>query len=162
LLWVRPVHGQPVSLYFPASRIALLVVLSYGQAQLYPGFGLGPVEVLRRYWLITDTAFLAMASLILALKLENSRVTLALGLSLASVPLLRAMTLRATRRWARWADPVTVVAGDVAYERILRVLRSSPTAEFRPAGRIDAGRVRRPTRLRPVPNGSHRAGTRGG
>jgi Undecaprenyl-phosphate galactose phosphotransferase WbaP len=143
LLWARPVHGQPVSLYLPASPIMLLVVLAYGQARLYPGFGLGPVEVLRRYWLITATAFLAMASLVFALKLENvySRVTLALalGLSLALVPLLRGVTLRAARRWSWWAEPVTVVAGDVAYERIARVLRSSPGAEFRPAGRIDGG-----------------------
>jgi Undecaprenyl-phosphate galactose phosphotransferase WbaP len=143
LLWARPVHGQPVSLYLPASPIMLLVVLSYGQARLYPGFGLGPVEVLRRYWLITATAFLAMASLVFALKLENvySRVTLALAfaLSLALVPLLRAVTVRAARRWSWWPEAVTVVAGDVAFERIARVLRSSPAAEFRPAGRIDGG-----------------------
>jgi Undecaprenyl-phosphate galactose phosphotransferase WbaP len=143
LLWARPVHGQPIGLYLPVSVIALLVVLAYGQARVYPGFGLGPVEVLRRYWLITATAFLAMASLVFALKLENlySRMTLALafGLSLALVPLLRAMTLRAARRWSWWPEPVTVVAGDVAYERIARVLRSSRAAEFRPAGRIDGG-----------------------
>jgi Undecaprenyl-phosphate galactose phosphotransferase WbaP len=145
LLWARPVHGQPAALYIATMPIALLVVLAYGQARLYPGFGLGPVEVFRRYCLITATAFLAMASLVFALKLENlySRVTLALafGLTLALIPLLRAATLRAARRWPWWRELVTVVADDVGYERIVRILRSSPTAEFRPAGRIDGGEV---------------------
>jgi hypothetical protein len=135
LLWARPVHGQPVSM--------LLVVDACGQARLYPGFGLGRVEVLRRYWLITATAFLAIASLVFGLKLENvySRLTLAFGFgrSLALMPLLRAPLLRAAWRRSWWAKPVTVEAGHVAYERIVRVLRSSPAVEFRPAGRIDGG-----------------------
>jgi Undecaprenyl-phosphate galactose phosphotransferase WbaP len=142
LLWARPVHGQPVLLYLPAAPAVFLMVLGYAQARLYPGFGLGPVEVLRRYWLVTALAFLAMAALVLALKLDNvySRVTLTLafGLSLTLVPLLRGLALRVARRWRWWPEPVVLVGTGEGMEKMRRVLAASSSAEFRPAGSIVA------------------------
>jgi Undecaprenyl-phosphate galactose phosphotransferase WbaP len=140
LLWARPVHGQPVSLYLPAAPIALLVVLAYAQARLYPGFGLGPVETMRRYWLVTATAFLAMAALVFVLKLDNiySRVTLtlALVLSLALVPLMRALTVRLASGRPWWPEPVTLVVDDGRTGPAQRMLAEQPTREFRAVGTV--------------------------
>ena len=142
LLWAGPVHGQPVLLYLPAAPVAFLMVMGYAQARLYPGFGLGPVEVLRRYWLVTALSFLAMAALVLALKLDNvySRVTLvfAFTLSLTLVPLLRGGALRLARRLRWWPEPVVLVGSGEGMERMRRAMEARSTAEFRPAGAIVA------------------------
>ena len=62
-----------------------LFLLGYAQAGLYPGFGLGPVEILRRSSLVTATGFLALAAVSFAFKLPYlfSRVTFALAFLLA-------------------------------------------------------------------------------
>lgn len=141
LLWARPVHGQDVGLYLPAAPVAILVAFAYGQAGLYPGFGLGPVETLRRYWLVTATAFLTMAALVFALKLDNlySRVTLAIAmaLSLALVPLFRRLTLRVSRRWSWWPEPVVLVADGSHTSRARQLLEQRPAVEFRTVGTVD-------------------------
>lgn len=111
--WAYPVRGQEISLYLPAAPAVILFVLAYAQAGLYPGFGLGPVETLRRYWLVTATVFLVLAALIFILKIEDlySRVTLlmATGFSLVMVPLMRGLALRLAGRLHWWAEPVVLV-----------------------------------------------------
>jgi Undecaprenyl-phosphate galactose phosphotransferase WbaP len=138
LLWAQPVRSQPFALYLPALPLLTLVVLGYAQAGLYPGFGLGPVEALRRYWLVTATAFLIIAGLVFALKIEDqySRVTLALALvlSLILVPLMRLFVTRVARRWSWWREPVVLVGTgsrtDLAWHHFSR----RAAGEFRPVG----------------------------
>jgi lipopolysaccharide/colanic/teichoic acid biosynthesis glycosyltransferase len=141
LLWARPVHGQDIALYLPAAPIALMVALAYGQAGLYPGFGLGPVESLRRYWILTTAAFLVMAALVFAFQLEHvySRITVAIALvlSLGLVPLLRSVTLRAARRRPWWPEPVVVVGNGPGTGRTRRFLAQWPSAEFRAVGTVE-------------------------
>jgi Undecaprenyl-phosphate galactose phosphotransferase WbaP len=140
LLWARPVHGQDITLYLPAAPTVLLMALAYGQAGLYPGFGLGPVEIFRRYWLVTASAFLILASLVFALKLEHvySRmtVTLALILSLIMVPALRTLTLRAARRRTWWAEPVVLFVDASRTGPAQRLLDRGSTGEFRAVGTV--------------------------
>lgn len=138
LTWARPVHGQAFSLYLGVAPAIFLVLLGYAQAGLYPGFGLGPVEALRRYWLVTALAFLVLASLVFGLKIEDqySRVTLALAfvLSLAFLGPLRWFTTRVARRWHWWAVPVVVV-GEARGTRLIEELFRGPMGhEFRPVG----------------------------
>ena len=66
LLWAHPVRGQSIALYLPAAPAAVFAIFAYAQARLYPGFGLGPVEVLRRYWTVTLLFFLTLAVFFLA------------------------------------------------------------------------------------------------
>jgi Undecaprenyl-phosphate galactose phosphotransferase WbaP len=138
LLWAQPVRGQDFALYIPSIPILLLVVLGYAQAGLYPGFGLGQVEALRRYWLVTGTAFLLIAALVFLLKLEDtySRVTLALAftLSLLLVPLLRGLTLRIARRWEWWPEPAVVIGQGRRAELASALLAGG--GEFRAVGSI--------------------------
>jgi len=142
LLWASPVHGQSASLYLPATPLVLLLVLAYGQAGLYPGFAVGPVETLRRYWLVTAAAYLMLAALVFVLKLDNiySRLTLALALtcSLLLVPLLRRMTLRLARRWAWWPEPVAVIG---VSSRLTNELFDHAGAEFRPVAVTHGGKT---------------------
>lgn len=141
LLWAQPVRDQDPLLYLPAAPFALLVVLAYTQGRLYPGFGLGPVEIIRRYWLITISAFLALAALIFALKLENvySRVTLvlALGLSLVLVPVLRGAWVRLFRRIPWWPEPVVLLSDHRHRDRTQKLLADWPSRDLRPVSALE-------------------------
>lgn len=138
LVWAQPIHGQTASLYTPALGSSILFLMAYSQAGLYPGFGLGPVEVIRRYWLVTSTIYLLLAALIFILKLENlySRATVAIAfiLSLLLIPLLRGGALRLARRLSWWREPAILVAGENSTGG-----ESGPTGEsgeFRIVGRV--------------------------
>lgn len=145
LLWAHPVRGQDIAPYLPAAPAALLIVLGYGQAGLYPGFGLGPVEVLRRYWLVTTTAFVAVAAMIFGLKLQEvySRMTLALAfvLSLAFIAGSRWIMLRIVRRVWWWPERVILVGNGRRTELARRVLSEGSRGEFASAGEIHLGRT---------------------
>src|SRR5262245_28716444 len=77
VLWALPVKHQSLRLYLQLSPLLLLFVAAYAQAGLYPGFGLGPVEMLRRLSYSTIFGFLLLAAFSFALKLPPlySRVT---------------------------------------------------------------------------------------
>ena len=138
LLWASPVRGQPLEVYLPAAPILLLIVFGYAQAGLYPGFGLGPVETIRRYWLVTITAFVALAALVFALKVPNqySRVTLtlALGLTLVFVPLGRWLVRRLARRLDWWKEPVVLVGSGPRTTRARELFEEPAGWEYRPVG----------------------------
>jgi Undecaprenyl-phosphate galactose phosphotransferase WbaP len=141
LLWASPVRGQPIALYLPAAPITMLIVLAYAQGGLYPGFGLGPVETLRRYSLVTVSAFVVMVALVFAFQLDHvySRVTvaIALALSLTLVPLLRGLTLRAARRLSWWAEPAVVVRDAAGTGEARRLLEDRGAGEFRAVATVD-------------------------
>ena len=114
IFWAAGVRSLPARYYAPLSPVAIMFVLAYAQARLYPGFGLGPVEVLRRYWLVTGTGFLALAALVFVLKVDTlyySRMTLLLTFvsSLAALPLFRHVTIRIGRKFSWWAEPAVLV-----------------------------------------------------
>ncbi len=137
LLWAHAVRHQPASVYLPVAPVVLLVILGYAQAGLYPGFGLGPVEKLRRYSLVTATAFLALAALTFALKLpaQYSRVTLTLAmvLSFFVVPAMRWAAQRIGRRFSWWPEPVLLIGEGRRTELAQRVLDGAG-GEFRAVG----------------------------
>jgi Undecaprenyl-phosphate galactose phosphotransferase WbaP len=138
LAWALPVHGQDLALYLAVAPAILLMLLGYAQVGLYPGFGLGPVEVLRRYWLVTTLAFLVLASLVFGLKVQDqySRVTLALAflLSLALLGMFRWGTTRVGRRWSWWPEPVLVVGEPRGTRLTEELFRGRMGQEFRPVG----------------------------
>ena len=63
-------RDQPFALYVELAPLALLFLFGYAVAGLYPGFGLGPVETLRRQSYVTASGFLVLAALSFALKLR--------------------------------------------------------------------------------------------
>ena len=91
--WALPVKHQSISVYLELAPLIALFLLGYAQAGLYPGFGLGPVETLRRLSYVTAFGFLVLAAFacVKLPPLYYSRVTfsLALALSLLMVPVSR-------------------------------------------------------------------------
>ena len=49
VLWALPAQSQPFALYAELAPLAVLFIVGYALAGLYPGLGLGPVETLRRH-----------------------------------------------------------------------------------------------------------------
>lgn len=136
LAWALPVRGQPISVYLPLAPVLLLFILGYAGAGLYPGFGLGPVDTLRRSTQVTAFGFLVLAAFSFAFKLPAiySRVTFtfACALSLVFVPLGRAVLRAIVGRRSWWPEPVIVIGHGEWAVRAIRSLLGSPQLGYRP------------------------------
>jgi Undecaprenyl-phosphate galactose phosphotransferase WbaP len=93
--------------------LLLLFPFVFGVAELYPGFGLGPVETLRR--LITQTTVGSLVAVLTMLIYRNVPLRAyailagAWLISLAAVPIARCIALRELRLISWWAEPAIVV-----------------------------------------------------
>ena len=128
-MWARPMRSQSVSLYLELAPLLLLLLVGYAAAGLYPGFGLGGVETLKRLSYVTTFGFLILASFSFALQVPHlySRVTFAIAFvfSLLLVPLVRMVVVRRARRLSWWAEPVVVIGtGERAVKAIHNTLRA--------------------------------------
>lgn len=123
-LWAAPVHGQPLQLYSRLWPLLGLFALIYWRKGLYPGFGLGGVEILRRLSLATSLVFLVLTALDFVLKLPRvySRMTILLlwGFALVLVPLGRFLFLLAVHRLPWWGEPCIVLGtGPIAEHTVV-------------------------------------------
>jgi len=136
LLWARLVLDQDSSAYLEFLPLLLLFPLGYAGAGLYPGFGVGAVETLRRISCCTSFAFLALAAASFALKLppQHSRMsfTIAWGASLVLVPLHRFAVLAVVNRWSWWGEPSVLVGGGPWVEWTIRALENALSLGYRP------------------------------
>ena len=136
-LWALPERGQSFALYLELAPLLPLFCVGYATAGLYPGFGLGPVETLRRQSYVTAFGFLVLAAFSFALKLPHlySRVTfaLALAMSLLLVPLARAWVVRVARRWPWWSEPVVVIGTGERAAQAVRSLENTRATGYHPA-----------------------------
>ena len=66
--WAEAILHQPVAQYFSLLPLLCLFPFAYAAAGLYPGFGLGAVEILRRLFYCTSISFLTVAAASFALK----------------------------------------------------------------------------------------------
>jgi Undecaprenyl-phosphate galactose phosphotransferase WbaP len=135
-LWALPVKGQPAAMYVELVPLFFLFALGYAQLGLYPGFGIGPVETLRRLTYVTSFAFLVLAASSFALKVPHlySRVTfvIAFVLSLVLVPAMRVGVLRMVRRWRRWCEPVAIIGTEQRALHAAQSLSRTDHIGFRP------------------------------
>jgi Undecaprenyl-phosphate galactose phosphotransferase WbaP len=136
LLWAGPVLRQPASVYVDLIPLLLLFPLGYAGAGLYPGFGVGAVETMRRLSCCTSFAFLVIASVSFALKLPPhlSRMGFAIAwsASLVLLPLLRFLVLSAVSRWRWWREPTVLVGSGQWVERTVRALRHALSLGYQP------------------------------
>jgi len=121
LVWADAILHQPVSEYLSLLPLLCLFPLAYAAAGLYPGFGLGAVEMLRRLFYCTSISFLAVAAASFALKAHPtfSRMTfsIAWASALVVVPLCRLLTLSIVKPFRWWSEP-TVVFGTSSQARL--------------------------------------------
>ena len=143
LLWALPARGQSLNLYWELAPLLPIFIIGYARAGLYPGFGLGPVEILRRVSYVTAFGFLALASFSFALKLPPlySRVTftLALVFSLVMVPLARVLVFHLARPWEWWKEPVVVVGTGDRAARTIRRIQQAGDFGYRPVAVLAIG-----------------------
>jgi Undecaprenyl-phosphate galactose phosphotransferase WbaP len=135
-LWALPVRNQRPDIY--VQLLALLPVFFFANAfwRLYPGFGAGAVETLRRLSLSSSSIFFSLAAISFALKVEPvySRMTFAIAwlLTLVLVPLARFGLLSWAQSWSWWGERCVVVGtGDLA-RRTLEALRDALSLGYRP------------------------------
>ncbi len=140
LLWALPVHHQALAIYRPLLPLLILFPLSYLQAGLYPGFGLGAIETFRRLATRTSFIYLTVAAITFLLKLSQvfSRMTLAIAwlLSLVTVPVLRYLALGVLRKRRWWAEPAIVVGQAPVVQPLIQTLREAYSIGYRPAAEL--------------------------
>jgi Undecaprenyl-phosphate galactose phosphotransferase WbaP len=143
VLWALPARGQSITLYLQLAPLVFLFLFGFAQAGLYPGFGLGPVEILRRTSYVTVFGFLTVAAFSFALKLPPlySRVTFgfALAFSLVTVPVARWIVSRLSRRWPWWNEPVVIVGTGDRAARTIRSIQRAGDFGYRPAAVLAIG-----------------------
>ncbi len=142
-LWALPVRNQPPEIYLqllPLLSIFFLVNAIWG---LYPGFGFGAVETLRRLSLGTSSIFLSLAAISFAIKLEPiySRMTFALAWAgtLVLLPLARFALLSWAQRWSWWGERCLLVGRGTLAVRAIRALREALSLGYRPIGVLRSG-----------------------
>lgn len=140
LLWAGPVLHQSPSLYTDLVPLLCLFPLGYAGARLYPGFGIGAVESLRRFSFCTSFAFLLLTVTLFVMKLNPaysySRITFAIawGASLVLVPLGRLLVLSVVRRCQWWGKPVVLVGSGQWAQKTVQALENALSLGYRPVG----------------------------
>ena len=134
--WAAPVRNQPAGLYLALLPLLPLFGVGYAGAGLYPGFGLGAVEILRRFTLATSFIFLGTAALVFALQVPHdySRVTfmlLWLG-ALVFLPTVRFALLSRARHWKWWPESCVVVGVTARLESTFDALSDAVAVGYRP------------------------------
>ncbi len=137
LLWARSVLDQPSGLYLELLPLMTLFPIGFAASGLYPGFGLGAVETLRRLSRTTSLILVTMAALVFILKIQDAYSRVTLGLfwlgALALVPMARFALLSAARHWSWWQEPCFVVGIQERLESTLKILAGALTVGYRPA-----------------------------
>lgn len=139
-LWARPVRNQAPDVYLQLLPLVPIFLLAYANLGLYPGFGLGAVETIRRLTLATSSIFVAFTAMTFALKLPPlySRVTFVLAwcAAVTLLPLLRFLLLSGVRGRSWWGEPCVVVgSGDLA-RRTVSALARALSLGYRPVARV--------------------------
>jgi Undecaprenyl-phosphate galactose phosphotransferase WbaP len=155
LAWARPVRGQPAELYLGLVPLLALFLAGYAQSGLYPGFGLGPVETLRRLTRVTAFGFLVLGAITYAVKLPHlfSRVTIAItfALALVAVPAGRWLVGALAGRWRGWREPVVMIGDDAPVAGAIGALRDLDRLGYRPVGVLRTGGAAPGTSVEGVP-----------
>src|SRR5579863_221246 len=114
IFWAGPILHQTYLTYGCVAYLLPVFVLAYAIAGMYPGFGLGAVETIRRLSYTTSGMLLLLTSInfLLELQVVISRMSFAIAWigALVLVPLVRFILLSVVRG-LRWWGEATVVVG---------------------------------------------------
>ena len=121
LVWAKMVLHQPAGPYLQLLLLLLTFPSAYAANGLYPGFGLGAVETLRRFFFSTTFSYIAMAACSFVFKASNSYSRMAFliawSMSLVAVPLLRFALLSIVSSSSWWGEP-TVIFGTARQAKV--------------------------------------------
>ena len=134
--WAIPQRHQSIDLYLSLLPLLSVFLLAYANSRLYPGFGLGAVETLRRITLRSSLVFLFLIAASFALKVSDqySRVTFVLSwiLVLFAVPMARLVVLSILHRARWWAEPVVLIGTGRLARRTIRSLSGALALGYAP------------------------------
>ncbi|HUY27499.1 MAG TPA: exopolysaccharide biosynthesis polyprenyl glycosylphosphotransferase [Candidatus Binataceae bacterium] len=130
--------AQPFAMYARLLPLLVLFPCIYAVFGLYPGFGLGAPEIIRRVVSATSLSFvlLAGATFIVKLSPAYSRVTFAIAwiLSLAVLPMSRFVVLTVVRRFSWWGEPTLVIGNPSQIELTMDLLRDAKSLGYHVVG----------------------------
>ena len=137
-VWVKPILQQSPVLYADLLSFLWLFPLGYMAMGLYPGFGVGAVETLRRLSCCTSFTFLVLAAASFVLKWPShySRMTFAIAwaTSLVTVPVWRFLVLSMASRWQWWGEPTVLIGSNTWVCWAVRALGNALSLGYRPVG----------------------------
>ena len=144
LLWASVVRDQPLWPYERLLPLLALFPIAYMHAGLYPGFGLGPVEVVRRLLVRTTMVFIVIAafSFIVRAPQHYARMTffLAWGGTSALLPIVH-FAMRSLLARAPWAgEPMVVIGTGSDARRTIEALRDARSVGYEPRWVLSLGR----------------------
>jgi Undecaprenyl-phosphate galactose phosphotransferase WbaP len=157
---LQSVWGRGPISEIAAASVAVNAVVWIGMRALlglYPGFGLGQVEELRRQTHAVVVTLAATAIFALAFQIGDSLSRLLLGLGflglLLLAPLLRYFMKRGMRRVGLWGKQVAILGADETAARLVRALQREWGLGFRPVAVYDDGPAPAGGELEGVPYG---------
>jgi Undecaprenyl-phosphate galactose phosphotransferase WbaP len=138
--WAGLVLRQPPGVYVELWPLIFLFPLAFAKWGLYPGFGLGAVEIVRRLSLASSFIYLSLAAINYALKVPHqySRIsfTLSLMFTLVLAPLFRFVVLSLAQRWSWWGERCVILGSGPVAEQTVRSLRQALSLGFRPVAAV--------------------------
>jgi Undecaprenyl-phosphate galactose phosphotransferase WbaP len=124
---------------------------------LYPGYGMGEVEELRRqsYAVIATLAIMAIFAVAFQVGESLSRLLLLVGILglLVLAPLVRHTTKAAMNKAGMWGKPVAVIGVEEPGHRLIRTLQQEWKLGFKPVAVFDDRLVPPQTEIEGVPFG---------
>jgi Undecaprenyl-phosphate galactose phosphotransferase WbaP len=136
-LWLRDVHIPPFRgfLLIPAWCVGAVVL------RVVPGWGMGPVEELRRTQILL-IAVIGMASVAMVLSKSadvTSRIKFVFTylISVPLLPLVRVFTKRMLRKRGKWGVPTVIYGTDETVSHVLQVIQEEPGLGYIPYGVFD-------------------------
>ncbi|RTH20691.1 exopolysaccharide biosynthesis polyprenyl glycosylphosphotransferase [Thermus scotoductus] len=130
----------PLEVLRSVSLALLIFPFGYALAGLYPGYGLVPVERVRRQVQLTFVSFLVLISwewLFLREGWSRGVLGLAMGYALVLVPLMAALAREVLVRLGAWGAPVVILGAGKSGALVARSLRAEPALGLRPTAFLD-------------------------
>src|SRR6266567_4619620 len=127
--------------YFRLWPFLFVFIAVYAVAGLYSGVSLSPPEELRRATLSSTLVFILLAATTVSLRGASNYFTwtlfLAIGLSVALLPLSRAVVRQVCSNESWWGSPAVIFGAAPASQRLVSALLADPGLGLKPIAVVD-------------------------
>ncbi len=129
------IFGSPMSPQWMGAIMGAWTIGAFSW-KILPGWGLSPVEILRRLVILSSILFGSVSAVLFLTQLgfEHSRFTIICGFlfTLPIVPFMRMITKRVLIRHKLWGVPVAIYGGGLAGRNIIQRLQEEPGQGYYP------------------------------
>ena len=155
--WLRALLGADLRLdyYMHLLGFVTLFPVLYALSGLYPGYGIGPVQELRRLTVSTSVGYLLIASssYLLRADLDHSRgfFFIAWAATTVALPLQRSLVRHFLSRTSWWGEPVIILGAGKTGVLVADVLTKNPGFGWRPVMLLDDDPAKQNGRYHQIP-----------